>query len=111
MKKQKRAAGKLPGSQTKTELCAIEFSSSKDYEEFVKGNPTLANSQTLQAGPYILIFVLMSDFPTRDIEERFDSQGRLRAKFIGPDALSSGFIKSALLPPGEEKGFRPEAVV
>ena len=34
-----------------------------------------------------MILAMLKDFPTRDIAEFFDSDGRTIGKFIGPDAL------------------------
>jgi hypothetical protein len=83
------------------ELCGIEFFSRQHYEEFLAVNSTLRRTTTLTAGNNVIILMRMADFPTRDVRDLFDTEGRAIGKLIGPDALQWTY-QIQLAEPGED---------
>ena len=92
----------------KSELCGIEFFSQKECKRFLALNPMLQMATRLIAGNRILILAKMPGFPTRDILEIYNSQGRTIGKLIGPDALLFTY-QIRLTEAGEIGGYHPEA--
>lgn len=92
----------------KSELCGIEFRTTRDFKRFLALNPMLQAAHTLTSGRFRIIVFTCANFPTRDSQEIFSNTGRHVATFIGPDALEYTW-QIKLGGPGEPGGYRPEA--
>lgn len=73
------------------ELCGVEFQSAQDLRDFKRRNPEYLRYPALTNGQSLVVLFYCRDYPTRDIEEIYNSDGSLYAIFIGPDALKDTY--------------------